>query len=43
MKKEDEDTFFGRMNDLAGSDSICGPCGDELEFNLYIWASSLKT
>jgi len=30
------DPFFGRTNDPTGAGSICGPCGDEMEFYLYI-------
>ena len=30
------DPFFGRMTDPTGAGSIRGPCGDEMEFYLYI-------
>ncbi len=30
------DTCFGRMNDPTAAASICGPCGDEMEFYLVI-------
>lgn len=36
MKENNDDPFFGRMNDPTGAGSICGPCGDEMEFYLYI-------
>ena len=36
MKEENDDPFFGRMNDPTGAGSICGPCGDTMEFYLYI-------
>ena len=29
-----EDSFFGRMNDPIGVGTICGPCGDTMEFYL---------
>jgi len=28
--------YFGRMNDPTGSSFLKGPCGDEMEFYLYI-------
>ena len=28
--------YFGRMNDPTGSSFLQGPCGDEMEFYLYI-------
>jgi nitrogen fixation NifU-like protein len=31
-----QDEYFGRMNDPTSSASICGPCGDEMEFYLVI-------
>ncbi|MDD5483277.1 MAG: iron-sulfur cluster assembly scaffold protein [Kiritimatiellae bacterium] len=31
-----EDVFFGRMNDPTGFGTINGPCGDSMEFYLYI-------
>lgn len=31
-----EDIFFGRMNDPTGSGTITGPCGDTMEFYLYV-------
>ena len=31
-----DDPFFGRMNDPTGAGTISGPCGDEMEFYLYI-------
>lgn len=31
-----EDKYFGRMNDPTGAGVIKGPCGDEMEFYLYI-------
>ena len=36
MEGENSDTFFGRMNDPTGAGMICGPCGDTMEFYLYI-------
>lgn len=36
MRNENEDPFFGRMNDPTAAASICGPCGDEMEFYLDI-------
>ena len=36
IDEESNDPFFGRMNDPTGAGSICGPCGDEMEFYLYI-------
>ena len=36
MDAESNGPFFGRMNDPTGAASICGPCGDEMEFYLYI-------
>ena len=36
MDEESNAPFFGRMNDPTGAGSICGPCGDEMEFYLYI-------
>ena len=30
------DPLFGRMNDPTGAGTIRGPCGDEMEFYLYI-------
>ena len=32
----DDDSFFGRMNDPSGSALVRGPCGDEMEFYLYV-------
>lgn len=32
----ENDEFFGRMNDPTSAASIRGPCGDEMEFYLYI-------
>jgi len=31
-----EDAFFGRMNDPTGSGMIHGPCGDTMEFYIYV-------
>lgn len=31
-----EDVFFGRMNDPTGSGMINGPCGDTMEFYIYV-------
>ncbi|MDO9541442.1 MAG: iron-sulfur cluster assembly scaffold protein [Kiritimatiellia bacterium] len=31
-----EDTFFGRMNDPTGAGTISGPCGDAMEFYIYV-------
>jgi len=31
-----DDPYFGRMNDPTGAGAIRGPCGDEMEFYLYI-------
>jgi len=31
-----EDSFFGRMNDPIGAGTICGPCGDTMEFYLDV-------
>ena len=36
MGKVRDDEFFGRMNDPTGAGIIRGPCGDEMEFYLYI-------
>lgn len=36
MTTENNDPYFGRMNDPTGAGSICGPCGDEMEIYLYI-------
>ena len=36
MKEANSDSFFGRMNDPTGAGLICGPCGDTMEFYLYI-------
>ena len=36
MGEESHDPFFGRMNDPTGAGCICGPCGDEMEFYLFI-------
>ena len=36
MVEGDDDPFFGRMNDPTGGGAICGPCGDEMEFYLYV-------
>jgi nitrogen fixation NifU-like protein len=36
MADSNTDTFFGRMNDPIASASICGPCGDSMEFYLDI-------
>ncbi|MCK5802304.1 MAG: iron-sulfur cluster assembly scaffold protein [Lentisphaeria bacterium] len=32
----EDEAFFGRMNDPTGSSVLRGPCGDEMEFYLYI-------
>ena len=32
----DQDEYFGRMNDPTSAASICGPCGDEMEFYLVV-------
>ena len=32
----ENDMFFGRMNDPTGSGILAGPCGDSMEFYLYI-------
>ena len=29
-------SYFGRMNDPTGASFLKGPCGDEMEFYLYI-------
>lgn len=34
--QESNDRLFGRMNDATSAASICGPCGDEMEFYLVI-------
>jgi nitrogen fixation protein NifU and related proteins len=31
-----DDEFFGRMNDPVGAGTICGPCGDTMEFYLDV-------
>lgn len=31
-----EDLFYGRMNDPTGSGTISGPCGDTMEFYIYV-------
>jgi len=31
-----DDVYFGRMNDPTGAGILRGPCGDEMEFYLYI-------
>lgn len=31
-----DDVFFGRMNDPTGSGVITGPCGDTMEFYIYV-------
>jgi len=31
-----EDPFFGRMNDPTGAGTISGPCGDVMEFYIYV-------
>jgi len=31
-----EDPFFGRMNDPVGAGTICGPCGDSMEFYIDV-------
>ncbi len=36
MKEANSDPHFGRMNDPTSAASICGPCGDEMEFYLVI-------
>ncbi len=36
MKDTGNDANFGRMNDPTSAASICGPCGDEMEFYLDI-------
>lgn len=36
MNQEIHDPFFGRMNDPTSAATICGPCGDEMEFYLVI-------
>ncbi|MFH1709258.1 MAG: iron-sulfur cluster assembly scaffold protein [Planctomycetota bacterium] len=33
---EADDPWFGRMNDPSGEGLISGPCGDTMEFYLYI-------
>ncbi len=42
MEDNGNDPFFGRMNDATGAGSICGPCGDEMEFYLYISDGVIK-
>jgi nitrogen fixation protein NifU and related proteins len=32
----EDEAFFGRMNDPTGAGVLRGPCGDEMEFYLYI-------
>ena len=39
---EQEDVFFGRMNDPTGAGMIRGPCGDEMEFYLYIRKGTIE-
>ena len=36
QEKDKSNAFFGRMNDPTGAGIIRGPCGDEMEFYLYI-------
>ncbi len=36
MQTEIPDPYFGRMNDPTAAASICGPCGDSMEFYLVI-------
>ncbi len=36
MNDSGNDANFGRMNDPTSAASICGPCGDEMEFYLDI-------
>lgn len=33
---EQDDPYFGRMNDPVASASLTGPCGDTMEFHLVI-------
>ena len=42
MDERSSDPLFGRMNDPTGGGSICGPCGDEMEFYLYIRADVIE-
>jgi len=35
-KTASEDVFFGRMNDPTGSAVIQGPCGDSMEFYIFV-------
>ena len=32
----EQDVFFGRMNDPTGAGTIRGPCGDAMEFYIYV-------
>jgi len=36
MKEDSRDLFFGRMNDPTGAGIVRGPCGDTMEFYLYV-------
>ena len=36
------DEFFGRMNDPTGSGTISGPCGDTMEFYIYIHSGVIE-
>lgn len=36
MRASNLDSHFGRMNNPTSAASICGPCGDEMEFYLTI-------
>ena len=36
MQDVSSDEYYGRMNDPTGAGVIQGPCGDEMEFYLYV-------
>ena len=36
------DEFFGRMNDPTGSGTISGPCGDTMEFYIYVHSGVIE-
>ena len=37
-----DDAYFGRMNDPTGAAVLRGPCGEEMEFYLYIRAGTIE-
>ena len=42
MEATHVDEYFGRMNDPTGAGTISGPCGDTMEFYLYVHSGVIE-